>query len=67
MILGFSLYTYYRAKINHIRTQGISPGEDLFFELSLSRTRIVHRITDATDHEVLVTKSENNETRQIQQ
>ena len=23
MILGFSLYTYYRAKINHIRTQGI--------------------------------------------
>lgn len=49
------------------RESDISPGEDLFFELSLSRTRIVHRITDATDHEVLVTKSENNETRQIQQ
>ena len=41
----------------------ISAGEDLFFELSLSSTRAVHRIDKATDHQVLLTQTESSDTR----
>ena len=47
------------------RESDISPGEDLFFEISLSTTRTVHRISKATDHMVLVTESETTDTRQF--
>lgn len=47
------------------RESDISPGEDLFFEVSLSSTRTVHRISKAADHTVLVTESETTDTRQF--
>lgn len=47
------------------RESDVSPGEDLFFDVSLSSTRTVHRISKADDHAVLVTESESAETRQF--
>jgi len=44
----------------------ISPGEDIFFELSLSSTRAVHRINKAVDHQVLLTGSETTDIRQFE-
>lgn len=43
----------------------IPPGEDLFFEVSLSSTRTVHRISEVTEHAVLVTKSRSTDTRRF--
>ena len=47
------------------RESDISPGENLFFETTISTTRSAHRITKAANHMVLVTSSEDSETRQI--
>jgi hypothetical protein len=47
------------------RESDVSPGQDLFFEVSLSSTRTVHRISKAVDHMVLVTASENTDTRRF--
>lgn len=47
------------------RESDVSPGEDLFFDVSLSTTRTVHRISKADGHAVLVTESESVETRQF--
>jgi len=43
----------------------IPPGEDLFFELSLSSTRAVHRINKATDHQVVLTQTESADTQRF--
>jgi hypothetical protein len=44
------------------READISPNEDLSFDVSLSSTRTVHRISKAVDHSILVTESESSNT-----
>ncbi len=50
---------------NQTRESNVSPGENLFFELSFNHIIALHRIDEATDYNVFLIESENTDTRNI--